>query len=180
VYLAFAALFLVELVLIPLHAAREACVHRIPYCRALRHAWVHQFWCFARVPCCCAIPCRQPWAKRFERPLLIGDDGQLVPYIDLRGARAAHDRLLLAHDGVTMNAFPLSTPFLRDASDSTLRVTLEAELTARRVGALMRDASPSDLEAMLSAAHERRVEAAAPTAMRITDVTEEDELLGVD
>ena len=155
VWLAAIAAVLYEFVAIPAHACRESHVGRIPYCKALRHAWVHQFWCFARVPCCCAMPLRRPWARRFERPLLIDEDGRGFLWIQWEGARAAHDRLLLAHGAAAHqieNANPLAASLLRDASASTLR----AELTQRMLGGLMRDASPSDLEAMLSTVQQRR------------------------
>ena len=172
VVFAFLSFFVVEFVMIPIHAVRDSCIHRIPYCQALRHAWLHQCWCFARVQCFGFRLCRG-CARRAE-PVLADEDGNAVSYFDWRAARAAHDRLMLADGDITVNANPLNAPFLRDASFSDL----EAEMFARRIGGLMRDASPSDLDAMLAVAQERREGRTAPAGMRITNVMEgEQELL---
>ena len=191
---AFLAFFVVEFVMIPSHALRESCVNRVPYGQALRHAWLHQCWCFALIPCCGVRLCRG-CARRAE-PVLADEDGNRIPWVDWSGAREAQDRLRLegGEMGVSANLL-LNAPLLRDTSTADL----EAELNTRKMGnAIMRDASTSELEMILTAVRERREQdaaaAAAPAGMQIMDVMEEaggtaamiaeedgdEELLGVD
>ena len=39
---------IIEFILIPVHAAREAYIHRVSYRIALWHSWTHQCWCCAQ------------------------------------------------------------------------------------------------------------------------------------
>ena len=123
IWLAFLALFVVEFIFIPIHAARESCVHRTPYWEALKDAWLHQCWFFARCTRVCAGKTTQ------------------------QGKGGLSDHLL---QGVHVS---------------------EAEMTAPRkmVGDLIRDASVSDIEAMLTYVHSRRASAASASPQTLVN-----------
>ena len=164
-WLAIAALFIVEFVFIPIHAARDACVKRTPYCQALRHAWLHQCWCFARIPCCGVRVFRR--CSRRAEPVLADENGNVVPYYDWLTARAANDRLLLEN---AESANAINTPLLCDAS----RTELEEAMRTMMAREILRDASPSDLEAALASVQANRARVAtAPAGLQIMDITDE-------
>ena len=113
VWLAIIAAVLYEIVLIPVHAARESFIKRTPFCKALWHAWTHQFWCCGH-----------------REPPLVGEDGYVIRWCSWKQARVAFDivavdRGLLLDDamgGENTNGLQSRGNFfaLRDASISEL------------------------------------------------------------